>query len=499
VKTIKLPSGAFLYDPTKPLGKPGGFGQVFAGKTSNGEDVAIKKLHISSADAAHRELGIADELKGRSLEFVVPFIDFGEDADSGDYFVVMAKAEQSLQNFIEKKGIVSAEEAASILFQIVKGLNEVEDLVHRDLKPDNVLFHDGKWKIADFGIARFIQAVTSSNTLKEWLSPEYAAPEQWRSERATHATDIYALGCIAFCLLAGNPPFRTNYSEEHQKAPVPQFTCSDSRLRSLISFMLRKMPESRPPLSRVHELLNGIVEKPQIRSQSDSFSALAAAGAKVAEREQQREAEELAALEEQNRRNRLAQHAREILLENIERLWGKIHHYAPAAKRFQGYQFYVELGDVILQIQIDNTGRAIPTDWERHSGWDAVTTSYFSFTQRNPNFLWNSSLWYAKLKGKQEYRWYEIGYFSPTAQIPDVVAAPNYRAADDAFIAGRNNSSLVMAYGPLLVDDEAEAEFHSRMVWLLAKGSNGQLSTPLRFPFTWPPMMSPSRSEQSDI
>ena len=190
MKTIKLPLGVFSYDQSRPLGKPGGFGQVFEGKTAEGIDVAVKKLHVTSADTAHRELRIADELKGRTFEHIIPFIDAGEDADSGDYFVVMTKAEYSLQRFIEKSGPFTPSQAASILNQILKGLAEVGNLVHRDLKPDNVLFQNGKWKIADFGIARFIQDVTASNTLKDCLSPLYAAPEQWRLERATHVTDM---------------------------------------------------------------------------------------------------------------------------------------------------------------------------------------------------------------------------------------------------------------------------------------------------------------------
>jgi serine/threonine-protein kinase len=488
MKTIKLPSGTFLYDPAKPLGKRGGFGQVFEGRTITGDVVAVKKLHVSAADAAHRELSIADELKGRSLKFVVPFIDSGEDADSGDYFVVMSQAEQSLQSFIEKNGIVSAEKSASILLQIVNGLSEVEDLVHRDLKPDNVLFHVGNWKIADFGIARFIQAVTSNNTLKEWLSDDYAAPEQWRGERATHATDIYALGCIAFSLLVGNPPFKADFAESHQRKSVPQFVCSDPRLKSLISMMLRKMPESRPVLSRVQQLLTEIIAKPQAGSLSDPFTILATAGAKVAERELQREAEERAAQDEQKRRNRLAQSAREILLENIERLWGKIHNNAPTARRFQGYQFYIELGDVALQFQVDNLGLA-NQDSSSRSGWDVIVASQINVMQRNPAFSWNSSLWYAKLRGKDEYRWYEVGYFSPKAQVPEIFAARSIHDADSAFVAGRSLSDILVAYGPLLIDDEAEDEFHSRIIWLLAKGANGQLRTPSRFPFNWPPMM----------
>src|SRR3989338_6870953 len=152
MKTIKLPTGTFEYDPAKPLGRPGGFGQVFAGRTASGDEVAIKKLHVSAADAAHRELRIADELKGRSFDHVIPYIDSGEDADSGDYFVVMVKAEKSRQTAIDRDGPLDTNEAVSVLLQITTGLIEVDELVHRDLKPDNILLHDGKWKIADFGI-----------------------------------------------------------------------------------------------------------------------------------------------------------------------------------------------------------------------------------------------------------------------------------------------------------------------------------------------------------
>src|SRR5512145_1867623 len=102
------------------------------------------------------------------------------------------------------------------MLQIIRGLQEVQDLVHRDLKPDNILFHQGKWKIADFGIAKFVADATSDKTLKGWMSVHYAAPEQWRSERATNATDIYALGCIGYCLICGTPPFTSDPESEHQ-------------------------------------------------------------------------------------------------------------------------------------------------------------------------------------------------------------------------------------------------------------------------------------------
>jgi len=71
------------------------------------------------------------------------------------------------------------------LIQIVTGLQEIGQLVHRDLKSANILFHQGSWKIADFGIARFVEESTSANTVKGFLSPQFPAPEQWSGEHAS--------------------------------------------------------------------------------------------------------------------------------------------------------------------------------------------------------------------------------------------------------------------------------------------------------------------------
>src|SRR5207244_13634179 len=102
-----------------------------------------------------------------------------------------SRSRSSTEAFVES-------DAVEVVRQIARGLIEVGDWIHRDLKPENVLFLDGKWKIADFGIARIAEADTASYTLKHALSAPYAAPEQWHGERATHATEIYALGFIEF-------------------------------------------------------------------------------------------------------------------------------------------------------------------------------------------------------------------------------------------------------------------------------------------------------------
>lgn len=488
--TIKLPTGTFECDPTKPLGRRGGFGQVFLGKSATGEEIAVKKLHLSAADAAHRELRIADELKGRAFEHVVPFIDAGEDADTGDYFVVMPKAGGSLQNKVTKNGPIAPTEAASILLQITKGLIEVGDLVHRDLKPDNVLFHEAKWKIADFGIARFVEDATASNTLKGCLSDWYAAPEQWRLERSTHATDVYALGCVAFCLLTGMPPFTKDPQAEHQSAVVPTFGCFEPRLTTLVNMCLRKVASSRPSLSRVRDLLADIVAKPQPASGASSLGALAAAAAHVSTKEQEAQAREAAANAAREARSALATSGHGILADNVERLWGKIHAQAPNAKRVTSGgrgAFECQIGNGQLVINLSRSNFLEPGLFP-HSGWDVVAFFQVKVNQRQPLYCWSASLWFAKLKGQSDYRWHEASYwtmggqqFEPYSESPGKVAD----MAASSIMCGVN-----FAFGPIAIDDEKEDEFHERWIWLLSKAAVGQLRRPSQMPFGWPPPLS---------
>src|SRR5437762_5060700 len=93
--------------------------------------------------------------------------------------------------------------------------------------------------------------------------------------------------------LTGKPPFVEKPELEHQKQPLPHFSCADGRLQALINNMVRKLPETRPALSRIEGLLAEIVAKPQL-STSDPLSALATVGAQVAEKEQQVQAKQAA-------------------------------------------------------------------------------------------------------------------------------------------------------------------------------------------------------------
>ena len=82
MEEIKLRKAAWKYDPDAPIGSPGGFGQVFVGRDQHNQEVAVKRLHISSNTAGNRELTIAEELSGKPYENVIPFFDSGIDAES---------------------------------------------------------------------------------------------------------------------------------------------------------------------------------------------------------------------------------------------------------------------------------------------------------------------------------------------------------------------------------------------------------------------------------
>jgi serine/threonine-protein kinase len=257
MQTVKLQRAAWQFDPTVRLGERGGFGEVFIGRSEAGEQVAVKRLFIPADGTAHRELLIANELAGRNLSFVIPVLDAGLDAETDNYFIVMPQADCGLHSYLDKSGPLGEHEAIEVLRSILNGLLEVPDIVHRDLKPANVLLQEGRWKIADFGIAKFVEDATSPNTVKKALAATYAAPEQWRGERVTNSTDLYALGCIAYTLLTGHPPFLPpDVQEKHLYEQPPPLEAASPQLQALVSMLLQKEQSTRPSPQRVLEQLN---------------------------------------------------------------------------------------------------------------------------------------------------------------------------------------------------------------------------------------------------
>ena len=139
-------------------------------------------------------------------------------------------------------------------------------MVHRELKPANVLVLDGSWCLADFGISRYAEATTAPDTQKFALSPPYAAPERWRNERARGATDVYSLGVIAYEMLAGFRPFPgpglEDYRDQHLHNDPPPLEGVPALLAALVEECLYKAPGARPTPANLARRLTAVGSEP---------------------------------------------------------------------------------------------------------------------------------------------------------------------------------------------------------------------------------------------
>jgi serine/threonine-protein kinase len=207
---------------------------------------------IAKEEGVTRDL-IQVELDG--VEGVMPVLQDGEDSEN--VYIVMPLATGSMRDLVNSNPDgMTVEEVKAIgrtLAITLAGLSG--DIVHRDLKPENVLDWNEDWYLTDFGIARYADVTTSDNTLKLSKTAPYAAPEQWREERATSATDVYALGIILFELATGRRPFEATTAEEiremhlHVNPDIPDAVAP--QLKSVIEQCLIKAAGARPSASRI--------------------------------------------------------------------------------------------------------------------------------------------------------------------------------------------------------------------------------------------------------
>lgn len=203
------------YDIERILGRGGMAVVHLAEERKHQRKVAIKVLREDvgvsvGAERFLREIGIAARL---SHPHIVPLIDSGQ-SNGLLYYVSPFVPGGSLRDKLDKETKLVIDEAIRIASEVGAGLDYAHrnGFVHRDVKPENILFADGHALLADFGIAH---ACTSAN--EEPLTqggialgtPEYMSPEQASGANDIGiATDIYALGCVVYEMLAGTPPFK---------------------------------------------------------------------------------------------------------------------------------------------------------------------------------------------------------------------------------------------------------------------------------------------------
>jgi eukaryotic-like serine/threonine-protein kinase len=192
----------------------GGMATVYgADDLRHGRRVAIKVLRPELAvtlgtERFLREIGIAARL---THPHIVPLLDSGT-ADGMLYYVAQYVSGGSLRNRLRTDGPLPVREALRIAEEVGAGLDFAHrsGIVHRDVKPENILFADGHAVLTDFGIAHPTTMRTDFRTDEGLVigTPEYMSPEQAAGElNLTGASDIYSLAVVVYEMLTGNPPF----------------------------------------------------------------------------------------------------------------------------------------------------------------------------------------------------------------------------------------------------------------------------------------------------
>lgn len=468
----------------------GGFGRVFRATNSQGRVGAIKL--IPKQNGATRDLLIAD-LSG--VENIIPIIDQGE-TDS-TWVIAMPLADKSFSDVLEdRKGKLDANEVVKLAKDVAISLKELSGrLVHRDIKPQNILLLDGQWCLADFGISRYAEATTAPDTQKFALTPPYASPERWQNIRATTATDMYSLGIVMYEALSGKRPFVgpgvEDYREQHISEVPSRIEGIPSGLADLVQECLYKSQASRPSPESFLDRIDHSLEP----AKAGGLGALREANRQQVESSMAAQRDETVRSEEIRSRARLAEDAKRELDRIASMLKEAIRNSAPTAQvlNSRGQEWRIKLGDAQLDFNSFETHKK--NDWGEWDSPEMDVIAYASIDISMPpnNFGYEGrghSLWYCDAKKRGEFGWYEVA-FMVSALISGSIRGnkggvrdpfqlnPNKEAAKALW---RGMAEFQLARPFILIKDQEIDGFIDRWASYLASAFIGSLTRPSTMP-----------------
>ena len=258
------------YELLERLGA-GGMGAVYRARRLHiGDEVAVKLLsHDITRDRQaierfRREARAAALIRHPNVVSIHDFNDESSVADRDEAYIVMELVKgESLRHLLEREGRLRPERAVKLMLEICAGVGVAhrQGLLHRDLKPDNIIVspptHDGEdetAKVVDFCLAKVrdeVSPLTQTGTLMGTLY--YMSPEQCRGDELDQRTDVYSLGAMLYEMLSGRPPFQANNftglitKHLHEEPPTLDYSLGIPAALSSICFRaLAKARDDRP-------------------------------------------------------------------------------------------------------------------------------------------------------------------------------------------------------------------------------------------------------------
>ena len=244
------------YKIGEPLGS-GGMGDVYRATTQDGHVVAMKFLRADLASDPGIRQRFTRELKvALSIDHphVVPVLDTGEHENRP--YLCQPLIGESLRGRLESERALPPGATLEIVRQVADGLDELArgGIIHRDVKPANVLLDGSHAFIADFGLVKRMQGTNLTRPGQTIGSLDYIAPEQIQGGEVTPATDVYGLACVTFECLTGRTPFadvggmQLFWAHLEREPPDPaEIAEIPQELSKAILQGLAKQPGERPP------------------------------------------------------------------------------------------------------------------------------------------------------------------------------------------------------------------------------------------------------------
>ncbi|HEX6643398.1 MAG TPA: protein kinase [Gemmatimonadales bacterium] len=248
------------YRLERELGQ-GGMATVYLAEDLRHErEVAIKVLHpdLGATLGSDRFLSEIRTTARLQHPHILPLLDSGE-AGGLLYYVMPRVMGETLRARLDRERQLPVDDAVRIAREVADALGYAHEhaVIHRDVKPENILLQSGHALVADFGIALAVQQAGGSRLTQTGLSlgtPQYMSPEQAMGERAIDArSDVYALGAVAYEMLAGDPPFTGStvqaiVAKIMTERPTPLHALRDtvpSHVERAIHTALAKLPADR--------------------------------------------------------------------------------------------------------------------------------------------------------------------------------------------------------------------------------------------------------------